>query len=80
MLSLSDKPEGVIMQTEQTVKQALHHLADELPESVTWTDVMEKVRFRQAVECGIQAADRGEFAMPEAVKKAFARWGVDAAG
>ena len=66
------------MQASHSIREELHHLADELPESATWNDVMEKVRFRQAVECGIQAADRGEFATPDDVKNAFSRWGVNA--
>ncbi|MGK0441909.1 MAG: putative transcriptional regulator [Pseudohongiellaceae bacterium] len=78
MLKLLNQCEVVIMQTAQDIKNALHHLADELPESATWTDVMEKVRFRQAVERGIDAADRGEFASSNDVKNAFARWGVNA--
>jgi predicted transcriptional regulator len=41
---------------------------------------MEKVRFRQAVEKGIRAADRGEFATADEVKAAFTRWGVNVAG
>ena len=79
MLTASNKREVVTMQAAQNIKQALHHLADELPESATLSEVMEKVRFCQAVERGIQASDRGEFATPEDVKSAFARWGVDAA-
>lgn len=78
MLPSLNKLELMIMQTTQNIKEALHHLADELPESATWGEVMEKVRFRQAVERGIQASDRGEFATKEDVKNAFARWGVDA--
>jgi len=78
MLVSSDKIEVVTMQASQDVRQVLHHLADELPESATWNDVLEKVRFRQAVERGIQAANRSEFATEDQVRNAFARWGVDA--
>jgi len=62
------------------LKDTLHTLADELPDNATWDDVMEEVRFRRAVEIGIQAADRGEFASPEEIQTAFARWGVNIAG
>lgn len=31
-----------------------------------------------AIEEGVKAADEGQFASPEEVKYAFARWGVDA--
>lgn len=62
------------------LKDTLHTLADELPDNATWDDVMEEVRFRRAVEMGIRAADRGEFASPEEIQAAFARWGVYIAG
>ncbi len=59
------------------VKDMLYHLADELPESATWSDVLEKVRFCRAVEGGIRAADCGDFASQEELRAAFARWDVD---
>jgi len=59
------------------LKETLHTLADQLPDNATWEDVMEEVRFRRAVEMGIRAADRGEFATQEEVQAAFARWGVN---
>ena len=59
------------------IKETLHQLADQLADDATWDDVMEKVRFRKAVERGIRAADRGEFATADEVKAAFKRWGVD---
>lgn len=68
-----------IMQTALNIKESLHALADQLPEDATWEEVMEKVRFRQAVEKGIRAADRGDFATQEEVLAAFKRWGVDVA-
>ncbi len=60
-----------------SVKEILHDLADELPENATWEDVMEEVRFRRAVEVGIRAADRADFATPEELRAAFSRWNVD---
>lgn len=60
-----------------SVKQILHNLADELPENATWEDVIEEVRFRRAVETGIRAADRGDFASKEELRIAFARWNVN---
>lgn len=58
------------------LKESLHTLADQLPDNATWDDVMEEVRFRRAVETGIRAADRGEFATQEEVRAAFSRWGI----
>ena len=31
------------------IREALHQLANQLGDDATWEDVMEKVRFRQAV-------------------------------
>lgn len=61
-----------------TVKQELHVLAEALPDSATWDDVIEQARFRQAVQEGISAAERNDFATPEEVAEVFARWGVKA--
>ena len=58
------------------LKQELHSLADQLPDSATWDDVIEEARFRKAVEIGIAAADRGAFATDDELKAAFAKWGV----
>lgn len=62
------------------VKEALHTLADQLPEGENWDDVIEEARFRRAVEVGIAAAQRGAFATDDEVKTAFEKWGVDVAG
>ena len=58
-------------------KQEAHKLIDTLPETASWDDLAEKARYLAAVERGIEAADRGEFASPERVKAMFAKWGVD---
>ena len=59
------------------VKEVLHSLANELPDNATWDDVIEEIRFRRAVETGIRAADRGDFASKEELRVAFARWNVN---
>ncbi len=58
------------------VKQEAHKLIDQLPENATWEDVMYEAYVRQAVLEGIEAADRGEFASKEEVRKRFAKWDV----
>jgi predicted transcriptional regulator len=62
--------------TAPTFKQQAHALVDQLPDTATWDDMIEEARFRKAVEEGIAAANRGEFAKDEDVHSAFARWGV----
>lgn len=58
-------------------KQEAHKLIDELPETASWDELAEKARYLAAVQRGIDAADRGEFASPERIKAMFATWGVD---
>jgi len=58
-------------------KQEAHKLVDQLPETATWDDLIEQARFHKAVEEGVAAADRGEFASDEDVRRAFRKWGVD---
>lgn len=59
------------------LKETLHTLAEELPDNATWDDVLEEVRFRRAVETGIRAADKGEFASANEVREVFKSWGVN---
>jgi predicted transcriptional regulator len=61
----------------ETIREKVRDLAEHLPTNATWDDVIEKARFLKAVEIGIAAADRGEFASEEAVKAAFKKWGVN---
>ena len=61
-------------------KQEAHKLIDQLPETAGWDELAEKAKFLAAVERGIEAADRGDFASTERVRAMFARWGVDVEG
>jgi len=61
------------------LSQQVHELADRLGPEATWDDVIEQARFRKAVQEGIAAADRGEFASDDEVRRVFAKWGVDVA-
>lgn len=61
-----------------SLKEELHTLAEQLPDEATWDDVIERIRFRQAVAEGKVAADRGEFASEDDVRRVFAKYGVKA--
>lgn len=61
------------------MRDELHALAERLPDTATWADVEEYVRFRAAVAEGKAAARRGEFATDKEVRAVFAKWGVDVA-
>jgi len=54
-----------------------HQLVDSLPETANWDDLAEKARYLAAVQRGLEAADKGDFASPERVRGMFAKWGVD---
>ena len=58
------------------LREALHTLAEQLPEGATWQDVLYEAYVRQEIEAGLEEARRGEFATDEDLKSAFAKWGV----
>ena len=58
------------------LKQALHALADQLPDNATWKDVVYEAYVRQEIEAGLSEARLGEFASADDVQAAFAKWGV----
>jgi predicted transcriptional regulator len=58
------------------LREALHQLADQLPEGATWKDVLYEAYVHQEIEAGLKEARRGEFASDYEVKEAFAKWGV----
>ncbi len=58
------------------LRQQLHALAERLPESATWHDVIEYARFRAAAVEGREAIQRGEFADEDDVRRVFAKFGV----
>ncbi len=62
---------------EANLKETIHTKAEELTANATWDDELEEVRVRRAVETGIRAADRGDFASANEVREAFGSWGVN---
>ena len=61
-------------------KDQAHQLIDSLPETADWDDLIEKARYLAAVQRGIDAADRGDFASRERLREMFAKWGVEVEG
>jgi hypothetical protein len=53
------------------VKEEVRRLAEELPESATWDDVMEQVYLKQIVEAGLKASAAGRVRAVEEVRKSF---------
>jgi len=62
--------------TAESIREKVHHLADELPDEATWKDVLYEAYVRHEIEAGLGEAERGEFASEEQVRSAFAKWGV----
>ncbi len=58
------------------VHQALHALAERLPDGASWADVEDYAKFRTAVAEGKNAIARGEIASEEEVRRVFAKYGV----
>ena len=71
--------EVTIMKSGQTIKQALHHLADDLPDNATWKDVAYEAYVRQEMEAGLAEVRRGDFADDRDVRDTFAKWGIQVA-
>ena len=44
------------------ITDALHALAEQLPDDATWKDVAYEAYVRQEMEAGLAEAQRGEFA------------------
>lgn len=64
------------MAQTESIKRALHDLADQLPDNATWKDVAYEAYVRQEIESGLREAKKGEFASDEEVSATFERWGV----
>ena len=60
------------------VQEALHIIAEQLPEGATWDDVIERLSFIRAVSEGKKAALNGSFADEQELKRVFAKYGVKA--
>lgn len=56
------------------VKEDIRHLLDSLPDDVSYEDVQYHIYVRQAVQRGIEAADRGEVIEQEEVERRMAKW------
>ena len=54
-----------------TVKEEAKKLIDNLPDEITWDDLMYEIYVRQKVELGLKAVDEGRFISHEEIKKRF---------
>lgn len=55
-------------------KQQILELLDKLPDDVSYEDVQYHIYVQQAVQRGVDAADRGEVLSQEEVERRMAKW------
>ena len=55
-------------------KEEVRRLLDTLPEDASYEDIQYHIYVRQAVQLGIEAADRGEVISQEEVERRMAKW------
>jgi predicted transcriptional regulator len=55
-------------------KEQIRELLDKLPDDVSYEDVQYHIYVQQAVQRGIEAADRGEVISQEEVERRMAKW------
>ena len=59
------------MSSVHNIKQQVHNLADQLPESATWDDVRYQVELRRSIQRGITDSDAGHTLNHTEVVKEF---------
>ena len=55
----------------QTVKEAAKQLVENLPEDVTWDDLMYQIYVRQNIEAGLADSEAGRVVEVEEIRKRF---------
>ena len=55
----------------QSVKEAARHLVENLPEDVTWDDLMYQIYVRQNIEAGLADSEAGRVVEVEEIRKRF---------
>ena len=55
----------------QDIKQAAHQLIDQLPENITWDDVLYKLAVRRSIEIGLCESEAGNVVSTETVRAEF---------
>jgi hypothetical protein len=58
------------MQTEN-IKEKVHQLLDNLPDSATWEDLMYRIYVRETIEAGIKDSDQGRIVGVKEVRRRF---------
>lgn len=56
---------------KQVLKQETDALINELPDEVSWDDLMDRIYVRQKIEQGLQAMNEGRVHTTEALEQRF---------
>jgi hypothetical protein len=59
------------MSSSGNVKEQVKELVDQLPEDVSWDEVLDKVRVRRLIEKGLRDAQAGRTTILDDVRKQF---------
>ena len=59
------------MSSSNSVKEQVKELVDQLPEDVSWDEVLDKVRVRRLIEKGLRDAQAGRTTSLEDVRQQF---------
>jgi len=55
-------------------KEEVRQLVDTLPDDASYEDIQYHIYVRQAIQRGIEAADRGELVEQEEIERRMAKW------
>ena len=55
-------------------KEEVRQLLETLPEDASYEDIQYHIYVRQAIQRGIEAADRGELVEQEEIERRMAKW------
>jgi predicted transcriptional regulator len=55
-------------------KEEVRQLLETLPEDASYEDIQYHIYVRQAIQGGIEAADRGELVEQEEIERRMAKW------
>jgi predicted transcriptional regulator len=65
---------GVELDAMGRPKEEVRRLLDLLPDEASYEDIQYEIYVRQAVDRGIEAADRGELVEQEEIERRMSKW------
>jgi len=69
-----DLPAGERHTTSMTSKEMAIKIIQELPDSVTWADIEERIRFLAAIDRGLADIKSGKIMPHKEVKESLKKW------